>query len=175
MVDLQQFCPSWSYREWMEKPFSRDGHTWACDGKLLVRVPLRNDVPEHPRAADVMRIWPAQWPSVWRQPLRRELPAAEYVACDVCSGRGVKHKCPNCSCTCCECNGKGEFETVRVVRVGERALPLRHARLIVGLDWVEISPPLLEELLLCFRFEGGEGVVSLMRDGGEAVDVAGEI
>ena len=174
MIDLQQFCPKWAFSEWMEKPFSRAGYTWATDGKMMVRMPLREDVPEHPQAAHAERVWPAEWPSTWRQPLRSKLPSAEMVSCDVCSGRGVKHKCPACTCTCETCGGGGHLEVQCAVAVGAIAIPLRHARLIVGLDWVELSPPQADDALLLFRFDGGEGIVTRLRQD-HTLEVVAEI
>lgn len=162
MVDLQQFCPKWAWSPWMEKPFSRAGYTWATDGKLMVRVPLRDDVPEHPQAAHVERVWTEQWAETWRQPLRRALPAAEMLSCDVCHGRGVQHECPACTCTCPTCAGEGALEIMRAVTVGARAIPLHHARIIIGLDWIEVSPPAVSDHLMMFRFEGGEGILSFL-------------
>jgi hypothetical protein len=174
MIDLQPFCPKWAYAEWMEKPFSRAGYTWATDGKLLVRVPLREDVPEHPMSAACERVWPQVWPEAWRQPLLRKLPGAEHVSCDVCDGRGYKHDCPRCTCTCRECNGDGQLEVMKAVMAGARAVSAANARLIIGLDWVEISPTVTGDHLLCFRFEGGEGIVSLLSLT-HKLDVVGEI
>lgn len=174
MIDLQQFCPRWAFREWMEKPFSRAGYTWATDGKLMVRVPLREDVPEHPQAAHVERVWPANWPTEWRQPLRRALPPAEHVQCDACNGRGVKHRCPSCKCTCEVCQGTGDLEVMAAVVAGARAIQASYARLIVGLDWAEISPTAADDALLCFRFDGGEGIISLL-NAKHTLEVVGEI
>ena len=175
MIDLQQFCPKWAYREWMERPFSRAGYTWATDGKLMVRVPLREDVPEHRNnLADVERVWPKTWPTTWRQPLSAKLPSAEYVTCDVCDARGREHECPDCQCICRACSGDGQLEVLSAVQVGARAIPLSHARLIVGLDLVEVSPPASGDFLLMFRFEGGEGIVSLLKEKHE-LEVVAEI
>lgn len=162
MIDLQQFCPKWAFAQWMEKPFSRAGYTWATDGKMLVRVPLRTEIEEHPLAPDVERVWPKVWPATWRQPKRRTLPAATWVRCDMCRGRGVKHRCPDCTCKCEECGGDGEIEKIQAVSVGERAIPLRYARLIVGLDWAELAHITADSDLLAFRFDGGEGIVTLL-------------
>ena len=177
MVDLQSFCPKNAWRQWMEKPFSRCDHTWATDGKILVRVPRVADVEEHPQAAAVAAVesvWPKEWPTEWRQPLRRTLPRSVMERCDECSGRGRKHKCPDCQCVCHGCDGEGQNEVLQAVIVGLRAIPLRHARQLITLEWIEISPPAKADLLLCFRFEGGEGIVSILKAEHE-LEVVGEI
>jgi hypothetical protein len=46
MIDLTQFCSKDKHLFSMMAPFSLAGFTWATDGSILVRVPMRSDIPE---------------------------------------------------------------------------------------------------------------------------------
>lgn len=171
---LQQFCARDPFRSWMAAPFSRGAYTWATDGKIMVRTPRLADVPEHLDAPAAETVWREAPSTQWRQPLLRKLPDLKMVGCDVCDGRGTKHECPGCECKCSECNGAGELEELQAVTIGLRAISLRAARLIIGLEWAEFIEPATEDFLLHFRSDDIEGIVTMLKVG-HALDMVATI
>jgi hypothetical protein len=56
-INLPPFCARKSdCRYYLRRPWSRDGHTYATDGRIAVRVPRRDDIPENEEAPDLERI-----------------------------------------------------------------------------------------------------------------------
>lgn len=161
-IDLSAFCPSKPFAYRMKSPFSRGDYSWATDGRILVRVPRRPDIAENPDAPNVEKFWVDFPQAGWCRPVVRELPTPKKKVCTACGGRGRKHECPECECTCEECDGLGLHDEKQAVTVGERAVQLHHARMIVGLDWLEIVPPAKTDHLLLFQFEDGQGIICLL-------------
>ena len=164
-IDLAPFCEKADgYRLNIKRPFSRAGFTWATDGRILVRVPLRADVEENPNAPHAERLFPdladvtfAPLPSVkWPEmPTRAE--------CKWCEGRGTQHDCPHCTCTCNECEGTGKDISAAGVIVRGLHFNVAYIRLLLALPGLEFTTKPKEGQPAPFRFEGGEGVLVPMR------------
>lgn len=159
-VDLKRFCSE--DRNTLLEPFNRAGYTWATDGKILLRVPLRIDVPEREDAPHAERVWTK--PTELLVPIKPfDLPVPSSVECAECSGRGTEHDCPDCSCECEVCEGKGRIDDQTYVSVGEHAaMPYRDALKILSLPGLEAEALTDVATRLHFRFRGGEGIVMLM-------------
>lgn len=56
MIDLSHFVSLEDERPYIQQPWTRGGFTYATDGRIMVRVPARIDVPENADAPDAERI-----------------------------------------------------------------------------------------------------------------------
>jgi hypothetical protein len=164
-IDLSKFCAEEGRRYHLGNPFSRAGYTWATDGKILLRVPLRADVPDVEGAPHTERVWSdAKGAFVPVQAFK--VPDPERMQCDVCEGRGTMHDCPDCTCECDECEGTGQIEEATFVSIGDGpTMQRKYALKIMALPGLEVEVPELTVERMHFRFEGGEGIVMLMRPG----------
>lgn len=162
MVDLSKFCGSDEWR-WVSigQPFSRHDFTYATDGKILIRVPRRGEVPENDKAPHAERVWPKEWPTDFSPIQAISLAPVEFVPCDMCDGRGTQHECPDCTCKCRECGGDGSLKVASAVTIYDRAINSRLAKLLAELPSASIAQPAGN--IVCFRFDGGEGIASLLK------------
>ena len=96
-MDLTRFCDSET--QWLSKPFNHDGYTFASNGHMLIRVPLRDDVVDTVPSQITMsklpfdcEVYPTKFPEYKPQAMKK---------CPACDGRKSVSTCP-------ECDGKGE-------------------------------------------------------------------
>lgn len=162
-IDLTPFCEKPDgYREYLKRPFSRAGFTWATDGRILVRVPLRADVEENPKAPHAEKIIP-DFAGVEFAPL----PAVKWPKmperddCVACQGRG--HECPDCTCECVECDGMGKHMAAASVTVRGVLFNVDYIRLIMSLPGLEFTTKPKGYASSPFHFDGGIGVLMYMR------------
>ena len=103
--ELQKFCSSDGTRYKLSTPFSIDDYTYACDGRIIIRVPAipearRDNVPDG--VPDVIPPPAEDWREV-EYPPGWETFEANPTKCQTCNGKG---KIP----TCRKCDGTGECE-----------------------------------------------------------------
>jgi hypothetical protein len=143
-------------------PFSLNGHSYATNGHIAVRVPRRPDIPENKEAPSAERL-PWDFSRVKFGPLPQ--PELLSVTCGFCGGLGHKHECPDCRCECKHCNGSGKIipprNAVRV-RIGKAVFAGQYIEWIQALPGLEIGKP-KPSRPLPFRFEGGEGLLMPVR------------
>jgi hypothetical protein len=161
-INLQMFCASEENKYRLNSPFSRAGYTWATDGKILVRVPLREDVPEVGEAPHAEGAW-THADGAFVPVIAFDIPKADLMQCDMCDGRGTEHDCPNCECKCDECDGTGHVEEAVFVSIGKSAMQRKYAATIMALPSLEVEIPMPDAQRMHFRFDGGEGILMLMR------------
>jgi hypothetical protein len=170
VIELSRFCLKTELN--LRAPFSRAGYTWAMDRHILLRVPLRADVPEIDGAPHAERIYTdsvGQFCPV--SPF--ELPDPGTVECDACYGRGTKHDCPDCSCRCDPCGATGKMKALRkYVSIGKSLLGLGYVALIMTLPGLEVEIPSPGADRMHFRFDGGDGILMLIRAGSKGDIVA---
>jgi hypothetical protein len=166
MIDLQQFCSKDQGRYYINKPWSRGDFTWATNGKILVRVPRRDDVPEQPAAPDAARIFTPEFEEMAFSPL----PAVDWpkdpppLECEVCDSRGTLHDCPDCHCVCPNCDGSGNHPVEVSVDVRGGIFSVKYMRMILSLPNVEfVQVASSGEKPTPFRFEGGFGLFAARR------------
>jgi hypothetical protein len=155
-VDLNLFCDLERRRPGsdLSVPFSLNGHSYATNGHICVRVPRRPDIPENKEAPHVDERLPWDFSRVKFGPL----PEPEYLPdqCGWCDGRGYQHKCPDCRCECKYCDGSGLLPPR--VRIGKVVFAALYIEWIQALPGLEIGKP-KPSRPLPFRFEGGEGLL----------------
>lgn len=135
MIDLKPFYDNGESRSWLAAPWSRHGFTWATNGKILIRVPQRDDVPEatdkfEDRDRVLAIIATAEKATFhafdWRhgdlenrEPCKPCLGRGEGVKCETCYGSG-EHQCDceHCENECDNCHGTG-FKAVATAAVIE--------------------------------------------------------
>ena len=165
MIDLKPFCHESKPR--INVPWSADGHTFATDGVILVRVPLRQDVGERDNVPKIMGTTlgdtfdkdPAGWFAI---------PEFDVVE-DVCP----------------ECHGVGWVTPITAYNEydDQECLSCAGARKVVAKKNVEIAGVLFDSVRLGrlkrlpeievgpfghldaarFRFTGGDGLIMPVR------------
>ena len=167
---LQRFCNV--DRESLAVQFTQGEYTYASDGRLIVRVPRLDDVPENPDAPKnvAMNIFAATPFRVKedRTPISAlTIPPLEGPDdCANCQGGGI-HFCEACDdhhdCTRCE-GGKVQE---RAIAVEFKQHKISHLLLnqIKDLPNVSLAASAIGmEAALAFFFDGGEGRMMPMRD-----------
>jgi hypothetical protein len=168
MLDLQPFCSTDEARWYLTKPFSRDGFTWATNGHILVRVPLRGNIPDIDKKFNQAKPIEGIETANFFTP-HFNLPPAPSTSdpCPKCEGRGSKHDCPECDCECETCDGRGDLDPERIIstRIGATIYSLFYVRQMFSLPNVELSVAEAkpDEKPLLFRFDGGVGALMPMR------------
>lgn len=164
-LDLTKYCGDPVERPKISRPFSKDGYTWSTNGHFMIRVPLRDDVPENHDAPNVVRAWTsavgndASHKKVFASVTPFDLPSLGFMRCEECEGRGTIHNCPDCKCHCGECGGRGEIEEIKTVSVGAVLIQFRYARWLMELPNLSVSVPKTREAAVGFRFDGGDGLI----------------
>jgi hypothetical protein len=160
-VDLDLFCDPTRREPGLDLsvPFSLNGHTYATNGHVAVRVPRRPDIPENKEAPKIERLpWDFSRVKFGSLPERGPLPDE----CWACGGTGQEHSCPDCRCKCNTCDGSGKHQPF-VRRIGKVAFNGRYIEWLRALPGLEIGKP-RRSRPLPFRFEGGEGLLMPRRD-----------
>jgi hypothetical protein len=153
-VDLNLFCDR--ERRNLSVPFSLNGHTYASNGHIIVRVPRRPDIPENKEAPNAEKLLPWDFSRVKFGPLPE--PKLLPDQCSWCAGSGHKHKCPDCCCECEHCKGIGKFPPR--VRIGKAVYFGPYIEWIQALPSLEIGKPMRQHPHpLPFRFKDGEGLL----------------
>jgi hypothetical protein len=159
MIDLGQFCcpDECEPGRDLSVPFSLNGHTYATNGHICVRVPRRPDIPENKEAPNPENLeWDfsrMKFGPLPEGPLREQ--------CRMCDGRGYEHDCPDCRRECEHCDGIGE-QLLPPIRIGEARFKGVYISWIRELPGLEIGKPKPVDPLP-FRFDGGEGLLMPMR------------
>jgi len=118
LEDLQRFCSNDGARYKLSTPFSIDDYTYACDGRIIIRVPAiaearRDNVPDSvenvipPPGYDWQDVeYPPGWESFDAPPKKCEScnGVGELPECRKCDGTG---ECDHCGETCSRCDGTG--------------------------------------------------------------------
>jgi hypothetical protein len=155
-VDLNLFCDPERHAPGsdLSTPFSLNGHTYASNGHICVRVPRRPDISENKEAPNAEKLLPWDFSRVKFGPLPE--PKLLSDECGWCGGRGYMHQCPDCRCECETCHGSGKLPPR--VQIGKAVFFGPYVEWIQALPGLEIGKPKPADPLP-FRFEGGEGLL----------------
>lgn len=172
VIDLQQFCATNDGRLYLMTPFSDDTHTLATNGHVIVRVPKRADTEGHKDAPrDKARALFDKSPLVGAVPMPAfNIPPPPPVVMEDCAWchDGKEHDCPECTCECEECDGKGETEAGEEAQITVRGVPFnaRYIRQIFALPGLMLPGAVTndKDVPMPFSFDGGEGLLMPMRD-----------
>lgn len=133
-------------QDFLCKPFSTGGFTYATDGHIAIRIPETPGAVAYespPTTFDIAKIF--QENALSGRPrflLRHNLPEPTMAACDECEGRGKVHPCPSCKCECFYCDGTkfvyGD-STDTGVYVFDSFIATRYFRLILELKELRIG------------------------------------
>lgn len=162
---LQKFCSTQENRVSLATPWSEGAYSYACDGRVIVRIPRLADVPERddaPKNSDANLFIGLPY----EQPFTPvPTPDSEdYIRCPKCKG--------SAECTCKECDtphpcGKCKGEGVVLSRTNLEThsfntLTLRLISQLLNAHW-QIKA---DQTRVYFKFEGGDGIVtgSLLKD-----------
>lgn len=162
-IDLQPFCDTAEIRYYLMKPFSRGGFTWATNGHILVRVPLREGVAPIEKDLAVEKIMKVHDGASFAPLPKVKFRDAPVGECELCGGRGKEHDCPDCECKCEACDGTGKEVGRGSVGVRGAIFDVKYIRMILALPGAEMAVgPLVVDAPAPFRFDGGCGVVMPM-------------
>ena len=161
LIDLKPFCLTGPSRTALAKPFTRDGFTYATDGRMAVRVEARENEPGDEKALDAAKLFEPElakphtehaWPVV-PEPVTKICGKCDgrgkFSKCADCDGDGVQvcdldheHECERCGgsgqlpgndSACITCNGTGHEDEVQTVRVAHTAFSDKYLRLALTL------------------------------------------
>ncbi len=158
--DLMKFCKL--DHKMINRPWTRDGHTHATNGQVLVRVPAMDDIPDNPDAPDTLILerktpFPEKYiPLSWLV-----LPEPVMKICEYCKGSGKEHRLNE---ACEECDGVGKFEEPRKIMMSKTFFLVELIRTIRELPNCEIGVNDLSGDIRSlpasrFRFDGGDGFI----------------
>ena len=163
-ADLQPFCSAERFREYLHRPWSKDGFTYATNGHVLIRVARLNGVEENDKAPDTDVIFAAAADQTATQKIPKgKIPKVRTIECPSCNGRGREHDCPDCTCECEKCDGTGRNEeriSVGILGAIYKAKYISQLLIFPGLRFSS-SPPVGGPAR--FVFDGGEGAIMPMR------------
>jgi hypothetical protein len=167
VIDLRPFCSTSSFRRALMNPFSAGEHTYATNGHIAIRVSRRVDVPEVDDAPDLGKLFKENTDTFipWRSLRKFARPEATGTECSVCHGRGRAHDCPDCTCTCAECDGTGlEYNDISMF-IGEHLFNVKYVWMLVNLPETEVPESFAKDRYdpMPFRFTGGEGLLMGVR------------
>ena len=84
-AELQPFCSTDEARPYLHKPWTRDGYTYATDGRIMIKVPALLEVPKNPKGpnCEKLLVHPDVIAQVDLAPLPSfELSPPETIDCD---------------------------------------------------------------------------------------------
>jgi hypothetical protein len=135
-IDLQPFCSTDATRRpTICQPFSCGDWTYATNGHIMVRVPRRPDVGEVKNAPMAEKLFDQCGPTADMRPLPQfEFPEPDpSEPCATCDGRGTVHDCPDCSCGCEQCGGRGLHTKMVTGAIGKRPFNAKYLKMIAQL------------------------------------------
>lgn len=141
-IDLMKFCSSDIGLKKLGTPWTAGDWTYASDGRVMIRVPRRDEVTRRDGPPMTNIGWPHASLNDWEDlPL---FPKTEWKECHVCSG-SIRVDAP--------------------VKFGERYINSYYLELISTLPNVRASRAGRHAEPMMFRFDGGEGQVMPMVEG----------
>lgn len=172
-IDLSKFCDSETSRYSLQEPFTLRGAIYATDGRIAVRVFAPGDADtaapdkRFPKMEEIFPPVDGDWEPWPKIDVCNFCEGTNKSICSKCGGDGMcnrcscgsEHECGHCDGTgdvCCEkCTTPGSLDH----RFGKSELALKYAFLISHLPCVEYLPTDKPDVVVRFRFEGGEGAV----------------
>lgn len=166
-LDLTPFCSRDKVRFNLLAPFSVGEYTHATDGRLIVAVPRRADVPERSDAPDLKKIAAKTGTPIGWYPLYSC--ARHSIECRYCTDDDAGQLCEICGKVhpCCGCAGTGiEFIAATPQGwIGPDVLP--KMELLPGVEMGVLATYQFGDPMP-FRFDGGTGVVMGYKQENEA-------
>lgn len=162
-MDLTPFCSVDPYRPNIHRPFTWGDHTYATNGRILIRVAKREDgttveYPSKDRCEKILTV-PDAVQFVSLRGLQFPPEPESEVDCEACKGRGNIHDCPDCECGCSECGGTGTAKIWRSVLIDSVNFDVKYIIRIGSLPGIEIARPAKYACPMPFRFSEGIGVI----------------
>lgn len=172
-IDLQKFCGEdetfgSSARYIFTQPFTKNGWTYATDGRICIRIPTGDTNTEPPPQREG-ESFQRQFPPCddlfkpVKEPISNPWPTTGMVraveVCPQCDGEGVVG-CEECGeKRCLYCKGTLRMEQTIGRKVGAHLVGVKYDDLILSLPspyWIAGAAP---NRALPFTFSGGEGQI----------------
>lgn len=158
ILDLSVFCQS-AINEHIKMPWSRGDYTYSTDGKILVRVPRRNDISENPDAPDAEMLFREAKSATkdWHNIVDIDIPPVQIVKCAFSDALDKKTgECPE-GCED-ECDGIGMVEKFELVKIGQAYFQNRLLYKLQSLSNCKLG--ITGKLTTAvFNFDGGTGLL----------------
>lgn len=190
-IDLKQFCADGNDFRGLGHPYSDGQYTYASNGHIAVRVPLREpaDDGQTKIGASIIRATQALFNDESLFVECGPIPACSMPndsICPFCLGEGIYSKCPDCdgfgiveydereeTCDTCEgkrtdvvcngCNGSGKHFFARIKLTKQIGIAWGYLRIIESLPDAQINLSGGAADVIRFRFSGGLGAVMPVR------------
>lgn len=163
-MNLTPFLSTDETREAMMTPFSYGTFTYATDGRIIVRVDRRADIPERnnaPKQVQIEDIFRKATGADWMEV--PTLPTPILEKCLACGGHG-KIEWEKQTYECEECEGKGSNRKLIPVDICAQQFSDEYLEKIKSLPGAMIAPSITREAKpMPFCFDGGRGVMMPMR------------
>ncbi len=155
LLDLQAYCSTDPRRaKQLGVPWSDGSYSYACDGRMLLRVPRRSEIAERDTAPGVAHLV-AGTSGEEHFPLPLQ-PLPAFRPCGAC--RPLKDSEGNGACA--ECDGTGTVPMVVPVVVGPQYISNLYLARLHALPGARLANhPSDKNGPLHFHFDGGDGVV----------------
>jgi len=157
---LMPFCSVSPAKPHFRQPSSQGEFTYACDGRILIRVARLADVPEVEGYVNMDRVMGQFHAEGDWQPAPMKFTEAKIGPCHACGGQGT-HFCEKCGedHDCARCEGKGTKEEMQWMEIDGRRIQNKFLRLVAALPGAEFNTTGDENTPVSFRFAGGIGLV----------------
>ncbi len=163
LIDLHAYCSTDPLRaNKLGLPWSEGSYSYACDGRILLRVPRREDIHERDAAPGIAHLVTTAYGE------HRPLPTQPEPACRPCGAcappADAKPGDGATSDGCAECAGTGTVPMVVPVPFGPQYLSSFYLERLRALPGVQLANhPSDPNGPLHFHFDGGDGVVMPIR------------
>lgn len=172
--DLRPWCFKDETRHNIQKPFVRDGKTYATNGLVMIELDaiLEGADGEGVDAGHVLG--KAFFGDLHPVSLNIVEPKHDGE-CPECRGTGRAHpNCPECGCECDECDGSGEAIIPVYVALRGGYFNSKYTNLLARLPSLQMPKecPSDETIPIGFTFDGGRGAIMRVRASGIAIEGA---
>ena len=167
-VDLASFCSAQSDIGFLAAPWTHEGYAYATDGALLIRIPQSEEIaplPGTPVIEAARRFQDLGLGStvnfVPLPPLPPRLRGMK--TCPLCFGSGAVLNEKQKPILCGGCHGARHVKNARPVAIGDRNFSAHYCLKIAALPGLRVVIDGGQDQPLCFRFDGGEGLLMPLR------------
>lgn len=159
--DLMPWCSKENTRPYIQKPFVRDGKTYATNGWVLIELNASLEGADGEGVDAGHALSKAFFEGLQAASLRTVEQKIDGE-CPVCEGTGHEHPdCPDCCCDCEECDGSGKVPVQTYAALRGGYFNSTYTNLLAQLPGLKLPKALPPDELVAvgFTFDGGRGAI----------------